>query len=213
MLCLSSISSNTPKPWGSLLHLLALRMAKTCQNVFVWWKIPLCSSLFSALPGSALKLPAVLKCISILFPTPVQQSDAFPLYSTRSNAFSFLCLSLLSPLWSLRCFSVLLLVGQGAFGSISGLSPCVTPHPQCLQTPVPLLTFPDKTGFLCLSFMKWLMKGKGWGHLFPSAAKPVGASVSLWRSERQNHPSSLGWLAPLHISFYPWSLFLRSSKY
>lgn len=89
-----------------------------------------------------------LQCV--LFLTPAQQSGAFPLNFAWSNAFYFLCLSVLSRLWPLRCFllsSVLLLAGQGAFRSISGELPCVTPH-----SPVP----PTSSTSINLSWQDWL---------------------------------------------------------
>lgn len=120
-----------------------------------------------------------LQCISFL--TPVQQSDAFPLYLTCSNAFYFLCLSPLSPLWPLRFFllsSALLLVRQGAFGSVSGLSPCVTPH-----SPVP----PTSSTSINLSWQDWLpvprlhemplMEGRDRDIYFPLLSSPL---LPLW---------------------------------
>lgn len=86
----------------------------------------------------------------MLFLTPAEQSGAFPLNLAWSNAFYFLCLSVLSPLRPLRCFllsSVLLLAGQHAFGSISGEFPCVTSH-----SPAP----PTSSTSINLSWQDWL---------------------------------------------------------
>lgn len=86
-----------PKALRLITRLLSTQDGKNLPKSLGLMKIhTLQQSHFSALPGPALILLVVFKCISFL--TPVQQSDAFPLYLTCSNAFYFLCLSPLSPL-------------------------------------------------------------------------------------------------------------------
>lgn len=146
----------------------------------------------------------------ILFLTLVRQSDAFPLYLKRSNAFYFLCPSDLSgasyfPLSCCWCF----------WHHFWAVSLCNTPFPNASHLQHLLLIFPDKIGFLCLPFMKWLLWREGMGTFISLCCQACCCLCEpLETGEEESPLSSLEWLTALHtLSVYPWSVLLRSSKH
>lgn len=79
---------------------------------------------FSALPGPALKLLVVLKCISSGYCfSPLSDNQMHFLYTSRGLMHSTFCAPLIS-----QVLLTFLCPAAGAFGIISGLSPCVTHH-------------------------------------------------------------------------------------
>lgn len=102
---------------------------------------------FSALPGPALKLLVVLKCISSGYCfSPLSDNQMHFLYTSRGLMHSTFCAPLIS-----QVLLTFLCPAAGAFGSISG---CNTPFPNASNLQHLLLIFPDKIGFLSLPFMK-----------------------------------------------------------
>lgn len=168
-------------------------MAKPCQNLLVWWKITPCSIL-TFLPYLVLLCSlVVLKCISSVYCfLPLSNNQMHFLYTSPALMHSACILlsvpvSVVSPLTSQGLLTILCLAAgrTGCFWQhFWAVSLCYTPLPRVSN--LQHLYLPFLTRLASCASPSWndSYGGKGWGHLFPSAVKPVAASVSLWRLER-----------------------------